>query len=123
MQDGTMAVRYCSQFIKAKGRKSKAMTNKSKTPKFDRNKPRAICMKVRCAAPSKNMYGYNLDNAEKCGTVYLRIVAHEDNPTEMDLRTTHKKCPICGADNYERLTDWSLGSNGTRVVIHSKDRL
>jgi hypothetical protein len=94
---------------------------KTKVPVFDKNKPRAVNMKVRCAAPASNQYGYDIGNTDKCGAVYLRIVENEDNPTPMDLRTTHVKCPICGSEKFENLTNWELSADRTRVLIKSEN--
>lgn len=95
--------------------------SRAETVTFDPNKPRAVCMKVRCSNASHNQMGYDLNNGEKCQTVYLRIVENEDNPTPMDLRTTHVKCPICGSEEYETLTNWKISKDGLRVIVTPVD--
>ena len=98
---------------------SKTVTTRKKkrAKKFDPSRPRAVNMKVKCGAKSSNAYGYDLSNGERCGAVYLRIMENETNATPMDLKTTHTKCPMCGSEKFENLTNWELSKDKTRVVV------
>ena len=87
---------------------------------FDPTKPRALNMKIRCSGPKVGVHGFPIEG-EKCGAVYLKIVENEDNPTALDLRTTHKKCPVCGSTETENLTDYELGNDGTRVIVKHRE--
>lgn len=76
-------------------------------------------MKVRCSSPKKVGGAYAVEGA-KCGAVYLKIVENENNPTDLDLRTTHKRCPVCGGNETEPLTDYVL-RDSTTVVVKNKE--
>lgn len=106
-----------------KSPKPKKRSRKKKKNTFDPTKPRAVNMKVRCSESQNNSLGYDLGNEEICGAIYLRMIENEDNATPMDIRTTHKTCPMCGSSKWENLTDWELSKDKTRVLVKSKNPL
>jgi hypothetical protein len=88
----------------------------------DINKELPVKLKVRCAGKKVGYRGLPM-RGQKCGQVYLRIVANEDKANEMDKLTTKKECPICGCEEFETIGQWKVKADGKTIVIKKQENI
>lgn len=88
---------------------------------IDINKELPIKLKVRCSGKKVGYRGLPMAG-QKCGQVYLRIVANEDKANDMDRLTTKTECPVCGCKEFETIGNWKVKSDGKTIVIKKSEK-